>query len=181
MRQTIIAKRYAKALFAVSKEEDKSSEYSKSLNELEQLFTTIPEVRDALTNTLYPQDVRNKVMEHLIKALDADLFLSNFLNLLVQKKRTSAIPDIAEQYLALVDADQNISRGKVVSASEITGELQAKVQSTLENITGKKVILTTEVDPSIIGGIIAKVGDLVLDGSIRTQLAGLNESIKGSE
>lgn len=181
MRQTILAKRYAKALFAVGKEEDKSSEYSKNLSELAELFTTVPEVKDALTNAMYPQDVRDKVMGHLIEALGADQFLSNFLNLLVQKRRTSIVPDIAEQYQALVDDDQKISRGKVVSASELTGELQAKVQTTLENITGKKVILTTEVDPSIIGGIIAKVGDLVLDGSIRTQLAGLNESIKGSE
>jgi len=74
-----------------------------------------------------------------------------------------------------------VSRGMVIAASEISGALQAKVQRTLENITGKKVILTTEIDPSIIGGIIAKVGDLVMDGSIKTQLAGLSESIKGSE
>jgi len=79
------------------------------------------------------------------------------------------------------DADQNISRGTVITASEISGELQTKVQSTLENITGNKVILTSEINPAIIGGIIAKVGDLVIDGSIKTQLAGLNESIKGSE
>jgi len=59
--------------------------------------------------------------------------------------------------------------------------LQVKVRATLEKLTGKKVELTTSVDPSIIGGIIAKVGDLELDGSIRTQLASLKDSIKGRE
>ena len=81
----------------------------------------------------------------------------------------------------MVDADRNVCQGTVVSATALSAELQAKVQATLEKITSKTVALKAEVDPSIIGGIIAKVGDLVLDGSIRTQLAGLKESIKGSE
>ena len=64
---------------------------------------------------------------------------------------------------------------------ELDDALRANVQKVLEKLTGKKVKLTTSVDPTIIGGIIAKVGDLVLDGSIRTQLAGLKDSIKGRE
>jgi F-type H+-transporting ATPase subunit delta len=126
-------------------------------------------------------ELREKVMADLISGLQADQLMANFLNLVVQKKRADILPEIADEFQVLIDADQNISRGTVTSATEISGELQAKVQSTLENITGKKVILTSEIDPSIIGGIVAKVGDLVMDGSIKTQLAGLNESIKGSE
>jgi len=117
----------------------------------------------------------------LIKALGADKLMTRFLNLLVEKKRTDILPELAAEYQAIVDKDQNICRSNVISATELSEDLQGKVQATLENITGKKVILATEVDPSIIGGIVAKVGDLVLDGSIKTQLAGLNESIKGSE
>ena len=181
MRQTILAKRYAKALFAVWQEEGKSQTYNEALNDLGDFLENYPEAMDALTNLLYPMELREKVMGQLISAMQADNFLTNFLNLLVEKKRTGILPEIATEFQALVDADQNVSRGKVVSAAEITEELRAKVQATLENITEKKVILTTEVDPSIIGGIVAKVGDLVMDGSIKTQLAGLNESIKGSE
>jgi F-type H+-transporting ATPase subunit delta len=68
----------------------------------------------------------------------------------------------------------------VVSATALSAELGARVKATLEKITGKQVVLTTAIDPSIIGGMVAKVGDLVLDGSIKSQLAGLQESIKGS-
>ena len=71
-------------------------------------------------------------------------------------------------------------KGSVVSALALEEDLLNKVKETLEKLTGKDVELSTEVDPSIIGGVIAKVGDLVLDGSLRTQLADLNESIKGS-
>ena len=181
MRQTILAKRYAKALFAVGQEEGKSEAFRETLNVLGDFLVTSPEAIDALTNPLYPMELREKVMAQLISELQADEYLANFLNLVVQKKRADILPEIASEFQALVDADQNVSRGTVISAAEISGELEAKVQSTLENITGKKVILATEIDPSIIGGIVAKVGDLVMDGSIKTQLAGLNESIKGSE
>ena len=181
MRQTILAKRYAKALFAVSREEGKSEIYRETLNVLGDFLQNYPEAMDALTNPLYPMELKEKVMAQLISALQADQYLANFFNLVVQKKRADILPEIATEFQALVDADQNVSRGTVTTATEITGDLQAKVQSTLENITGKKVILKSEIDPAIIGGIVAKVGDLVMDGSIKTQLAGLNESIKGSE
>jgi F-type H+-transporting ATPase subunit delta len=181
VRQTILAKRYAKALFAVGQEEGKNENYREALNVLGDFLVKYPEAMDALTNLLYPMELREKVMSQLIGELQADQYMANFLKLVVQKKRADILPEIATQFQALVDASQNVSRGTVIAALEISGELQAKVQATLENITGKKVILTTEIDPAIIGGIVAKVGDLVMDGSIKTQLAGLNESIKGSE
>ena len=181
MRQTILAKRYAKALFAVGQEEGKSESFRETLNALGDFLEKYPEAMDALTNLLYPMELKEKVMAQLISELQTDQFMANFLNLVVQKKRADIIPEIASEFQLLVDADQNISRGTIISATEISGELQSKVQSTLESITDNKVILTSEIDPSIIGGIIAKVGDLVMDGSIKTQLAGLNESIKGSE
>ena len=181
MRQTILAKRYAKALFAVGQEEGLSESFRETLNVLGDFLNTYPEAMDGLTNPLYPMELREKVMAQLISELQANQLIANFFNLVIQKKRADILPEIATEFQVLVDADQNISRGTVISATEISGELQAKVQSTLENITGKKVILASDIDPSIIGGIVAKVGDLVMDGSIKTQLAGLNESIKGSE
>jgi len=181
VRQTILAKRYAKALFAVGQEEGLSESFRETLNVLGDFLNTYPEAMDGLTNPLYPMELREKVMAQLISELQANQLIANFFNLVIQKKRADILPEIATEFQVLVDADQNISRGTVISATEISGELQAKVQSTLENITGKKVILASDIDPSIIGGIVAKVGDLVMDGSIKTQLAGLNESIKGSE
>ena len=181
MKQTILAKRYAKALFAIGKENGTYEAYSEALQALAELFTTNPEVEDALTNPLYPVDVKEKAMGSIIQAMDADKVLGNFLNLLVEKKRAVILPEIAEAFQVMVDEDKNISHGTVISAIELNADLKSKIQSTLEKLTGKKVELTASVDPSIIGGIIAKVGDLVLDGSIRTQLASLKGSIKGRE
>jgi F-type H+-transporting ATPase subunit delta len=181
VRQTILAKRYAKALFAVGQENGKNEAYRETLNVLGDFLKKNPEAMDALTNLLYPMELREKIMAQLISELKADQFLANFLNLLLQKKRADILPEIATEFQGLVDTAQNVSRGTLTTAVEISGDLQAQVQAALENITGKKVILTTDIDPAIIGGLVAKVGDLVMDGSIKTQLAGLNESIKGSE
>ena len=136
---------------------------------------------DALTNPLYPVVRPRKVMAGISASMDADPVLGNFLNLLVEKKRAAIIPEIAEQFQVMVDTANNISHGTVTSAIELSDPLLDKVRMTMEKLTGTKVELTASVDPSIVGGIVAKVGDLVLDGSIKTQLARLKDSIKGRE
>jgi len=181
LKQTILARRYAKAIFAVGQERENYEIYNDVLAGVAELFASTPAVIDALTNPLYPLDVREKVMAGMIDSMEVDSVMGNFLNLLVQKKRADILPEIAEEYKTMVDEEKNISHGTVVSAVELSDELRQNVQATLEKLTGKKVELTTNVDSSIIGGIIAKVGDLVLDGSIKTQLAGLKDSIKGRE
>jgi F-type H+-transporting ATPase subunit delta len=181
VKQTILAKRYAKAIFTVGQEKKKYEEYNEVLQGLAGLYSTHPEVVDALTNPLYPMDVKEKVMQGIVGSMKVDKIMGNFLNLLVQKKRAEILPEIAAAYKTMVDDAKNISHGNVVSAIKLSNQLKGNVQKILEKLTGKKVELTTSVDPSIIGGIIAQVGDLVLDGSIKTQLAGLKDSIKGRE
>ncbi len=181
MKQTILARRYTKALFSLGKEQGKAEEYAEKLSEIAALFEEAEGVADALTNPLYPLEARQKVMAKIAESAGADAILTRFLDLLVEKKRAGILPDIALEMKAMVDREQGISHGSLISAIELDASLLEKIQATLEKITGTKVILETQVDPSIIGGIIAKVGDLVLDGSIKTQLNGLKESIKGRE
>ncbi len=181
MKQIILARRYAKALFAVGKDDGKFEEYNDALQGLNEIFASDIGLADALTNPLYPMDAREKVMEGIVASMGVDKVMGNFLNLLVEKKRADVLPDIAEEFQIMVDEEKNVSHGTVVSAVKLSKALQAKVQATLEKLTGKKVELSASVDPSIIGGVVAKVGDLELDGSIRTQLAGLKDSIKGRE
>ncbi|MDH4317983.1 MAG: F0F1 ATP synthase subunit delta [Desulfobulbaceae bacterium] len=179
MRQTILARRYAKALFSLGKEKGMIENYSEILTGIAKLYEAGSLVVDSLTNPLYPLEARQKVMATIAEKSGADAIMKSFLNLLVEKKRAEILPDIAHEMRVMVDREQNISHGTVVSAIKLDDALKGNIQATLEKITGKKVTLETHVDPSIIGGVVAKVGDLVLDGSIRTQLNGLKESIKG--
>ena len=181
MKQTILAKRYAKAIFTIGQDQENYEEYNEVLQGVATLYNETPEVADALTNPLYPIDVKEKVMTDVVASMGVDTVMGNFLNLLVQKKRAEILPEIADAYKTMVDEAKNISHGNVISAVELSDELKNNIQTVLEKLTGKKVELTTSVDPEIIGGMVAKVGDLVLDGSIKTQLAGLKDSIKGRE
>ena len=182
MKQIILAKRYAKAIFSLGKEQGQVEAYAEALNGIAELFKDAElGVEDALTNPLYPVEARQKVMAKIAEAAGADKVMTAFLNLLIEKKRVDVLPEVALAVQEMLDSEENISHGSVTSAIEIDSALLEKIQAALEKITGNKVILETQVDPSIIGGIVAKVGDLVLDGSIRTQLNGLKESIKGRE
>jgi F-type H+-transporting ATPase subunit delta len=181
VKQTILARRYAKALFMVGKEKGVFSQYNETLRTLKDVYQAVPDIAVALANPMYPLDLREKLMDGITASLQVDKPLGNFLRLVVQKKRAAIIPDIAEEFAALVDAENNVCQGHVVSAIALNDDTLKKVRETLAKLTGKDVQLTTSIDTSIIGGIIAKVGDLVLDGSIRTQIAGLKDSIKGRE
>ena len=180
-KNTVLAKRYARALFLVGKEEDAVDAFGAVLTEVAGVFEAEAAVRDGLTNPLYPVEVREKVMDYLADQAQASPVMRNFLRLLVQKKRVAILPEIAAAYGRMVDEDRNVCRGRIVTAMEMDPELEAQVKATLEKITGKTVIVTTEVDPSILGGLVAQVGDVVLDGSLRTQLDELKESITGRE
>ncbi len=181
MKNDILARRYAKALFVVGKEENALDAYAATLQEFGALYQSTPLVRDGLTNKMYPLDVRAKVMAEIVASAGVSGIMANFLNLLAQKNRVEVLPEIATTFQAMVDEERNVCQGLIITAKELQPALQEKTKATLEKITGKQVVLKTQVDPTIIGGMIAKVGDLVLDGSIKTQLEGLKESIKGSE
>lgn len=180
MKSTILAKRYAKALFAVGKEDNAVEPYGRDLADMAAAFQGVPELADVLINPLYPEDVRARVMAEIGAAMKIAPVMAKFFGLLIRNKRAAILPDLAEGYQMLVDQDKNLVRGSVVSAAELSSGLLAKIKATLEKITGKQVELTTRIEPAIIGGMVAKVGDLVLDASLRSQLAGLKESIVNS-
>ena len=96
MKQIILARRYAKALFAVGKDDGKLDEDSDALQGLAAIYATDSGLEDALTNPLYPLDVREKVMEGVVASIGVDKVMSNFLNLLVEKKRADVLPDAIE-------------------------------------------------------------------------------------
>ncbi len=179
MRQTILARRYAKAIFSLAQEGNTVDSYRAMLHGAAEVCTGVPEMTDALTNPVYPLDARLKVMAKLAELVNADKNMASFFRLLVEKKRAGLLPEISTEMERMGDAAQNVSHGTVVSAVALDASLQAKIQATLEKLTGGKVVLDAQVDPSIIGGIITRIGDKILDGSIRTQLTGLKESIKG--
>jgi F-type H+-transporting ATPase subunit delta len=175
-----VARRYAKALLILGKEDGNYKEYGEGLSGFAHLLEREPELRDALLNPIHNREDRSKLLLRMIELLQLTPMVSNLLQLLLEKHRLNAVEGVALAYQELVDEVENVKRARVRTAIYLDDAIQDRLRQTLEQMTGSTVVMEVEEDPSIIGGIVAKVGDLVLDGSVRTQINTLRESlIKG--
>ena len=181
MKNLKIARRYAKALLIIGKEDDKAESYKEELGRFSDLIASQKELEQAITNPLYDVGGRKKVLQAVIDKLSISKVMSSFLLLLFDKGRFGYLSDINEFYKKLADELKGIVRASLVSATELSSETVDKIRTTLSKKTGKDIILEVEQDPSLIGGIVSRIGDLVLDGSIKTQLLNMRESLKRGE
>ncbi len=178
---TRIARRYAKALLAIGKEDGQADTYKEELGGVVELLEKQKELAQAITNPLYAAEGRKKVLMVVVERLNLSKVMASFLLLLFDKGRVQYLPDVYAFYEKLTDELANVVRADVISASELPEENIEKIRAALSKKTGKDVKMDVRVDPALIGGIVTKIGDLVLDGSVRTQLMGLKESLQRSE
>ena len=177
MIRTIVAQKYARGLFAAAKERGKVKEYGEELKKVGDFLTSSPEVLEALESPIYPPDLKMEIVEDIIKGLSLDEEVARFLRLLVEKKRIQFIQAILEAYDQLLDEELGIVRAEVRAAFGLGEEEQGQLAEALKKLTGKEVKLLIQEDPDLIGGLVVRIGDLVLDGSVRTQLEAFKESI----
>lgn len=166
-----IGRRYAKALFEIGKEEGSLAALSAQITSFAQTYASSEELRLALDNPLVTEEAKHQIVVELGKRLGLGETASRALRLVTDRRRLRALPDIAKHLGALVDADANVERATVVSAVPLSEPYVRKLRAELERTTGKKVELTQSVDPSLIAGVVTKVGDRVIDGSLRARLA----------
>ncbi len=181
MKNLVIAKRYAKALFNIAREEKAVEQYGEALAGFAGMLQQIPDLADALENPLYPEEARKKVFDAVAGKLELGSTIKNFLSLLVEKRRMGHLQEICDYYHKLVDDYANVARAKVSAAVKLDDKAMKTIEKTLGKITGKKVVIEFERDPALIGGVVARIGDLVIDGSVRTQLQNIKESLKRGE
>jgi F-type H+-transporting ATPase subunit delta len=181
VKNLAISRRYAKALLLIGKEDGQAEMYRKELDGVTRLLEQEKMLSDALSNPLYNTQDRQGVLEAFIEKLKLSKTMASFLVLVFVKGRFGFINAINEYYQKMADELKGLAQASLVSASELTNETVEKIKTALSKRTGKQVVLDISVDPSLIGGMVTRIGDLVLDGSIKTQLEGLKESIKGSE
>jgi len=174
-----VARRYAKALLAIGREDNNFEKYGEGLAVFAELMAR-KDLTEALTNPIYPFAIRRQVLDAVLEKISPSQVVKNLLGLLMDKGRINLVEFINSYYQKLVDEVNNIERATVVTATSLPESLHEQVKKILEEMTGKTILLEIEQDPEIIGGIVAHVGDLTLDGSVKTQLKNLKESlIKG--
>jgi F-type H+-transporting ATPase subunit delta len=172
-----VARRYARALFQLGVDRGTFETLGLELEALAAVYASSAELRQSLENPVFRANQRRALLEKLLPRVAPSRAVQSFALLLLERKRISALPLIARAYQEMVDAQLGRVRATVVSARPLDVMAEAEIQRALERRTGKKVIVRTEVDPDLIGGVVARVGDLVLDGSLRTRLATLGSRI----
>jgi F-type H+-transporting ATPase subunit delta len=173
-----IPRRYARALLSIGAE---TKLYEKFGVELDQLAGLLQhkELRTALTNPSILQSRRRAIMEQLISRAQPTPTVRSFVLLLVDRNRAELLPDIAREYRALADAHAGRVRASVTTAEPLDGEATARLKRALEQKTNKQVILEQRTDPDLIAGMVTQIGSIVYDGSIRTRLAQLRQTLLG--
>jgi F-type H+-transporting ATPase subunit delta len=181
VKNLIIAKRYAKALFNLAQEEAKIDQYGEELAGLVRLFETTPELADAIQNPLYPEATRKSIFASIAASAGLTPIMKSLVNLLIEKHRLVNLGEISEYYSGLIDEHANVARAQVRAAVPLEDKVVQEIALSLEKMTGKKIVVEFQADPELIGGVVARIGDLVLDGSVRTQLFNLRETLKRGE
>ena len=181
MKNLAIARRYAKALLMIGKEDGQTETYKEELSGIADLIQREKALEQALANPLYDAAGRRKVLVAVIDKMNLSTIMNSFLLLVFEKGRIGFIGSINDFYQKLADELKGVARASLVSATELSSEAVDKIRASLSKRTGKDIILEIEQDPTLIGGIVTRIGDLVLDGSIKTQLLNMRESLKRGE
>ncbi len=171
-----VSKRYAKALFSLGQEDGNFEQYGRELFEFVEFFQDNEDFRKVVSNPIFALEDRKKILEIVLDRSNFSGLMNNFLHLLLDKNRIEAIEAIANHYSGLTDAVSGVARAEIITAMPLKNEVLAGIEKSLEGLTSKKIKTKIREDKDLIGGIVVRIGDLVLDGSVRAQLEGLKES-----
>ena len=181
MKSLSVARRYAKALLLIGQANGEAESYRVELEGISRLLNEVKEFEPVISNPSYGTAVRKNILIAIIDKINPSAVMKSFLFLLFDKGRFGFIRDINQSYQKMADELKGIARASIVSATELPNETIEKIKKSLSEMTKKEIKLEVEQDPSLIGGIVTKIGDLVLDGSIKTQLLNMRESLKRGE
>lgn len=172
-----VSRRYARAFLDIGIERGNYLELQSQLREFADAYKTSEPLRLVISNPSIKVAERREVIRKVAAKAGWDQVLTNFALLLLDKDRVEFIEHIAEEFDVLVDQHDGNVRAHVTSAKPLKDSQIASLQGAISRMTGKNVLLETDTDSDLIGGLVTRIGDTVYDGSVRTQLSTLRESI----
>ncbi|MFD2368439.1 F0F1 ATP synthase subunit delta [Brevibacillus sp. GCM10020057] len=164
-----VGKRYARALFDVASERGKIDQVEADLGAIVQAVEQNADLSKIMLHPHIAADAKLKLADELFKSHVGEESY-NFLSLLIEKGREAALADIYRSFVKLANDARGIAEATVTSAKPLTDEEQAELAEKFGQTLNKKLRLTAVVDPSILGGIVIKIGDRLYDGSLKTKL-----------
>jgi F-type H+-transporting ATPase subunit delta len=176
MRDTTIARNYAEALLELARRADDPAGWGKLIRDvangvLQDLtvrhFLESPKISEAQKNEVFFQALGDRVPRHFLR----------FLQTLVRKRRQMLIPHISSEYDKLLDIHEGRVHANVTVAREMTSDDESRIAEQLSRVIGKTVVPHLNVNPAILGGVVVRIGDTVMDGSVRRKLGRLRNQI----
>jgi len=176
---TVVASRYARALIEALGGENTAGPDAglEQLGQIKLLLGNEPDARKLLINPVIPPERRDSFVDEISRVLGLDARVAKLLHLIVERRRLEILDDLIDAYRKMLDEKNGIVRAVVRSAGPLSAAQQRAVAEKLEESLGQRVVMEVEEDPSLIGGLIARVGSTVYDGSLLQQLAGFKERL----
>jgi len=172
-----VAKRYAQALLQIAKEKKTIDLYEKEINDCLAGINADEHLKHIWFSERIMTGDKKQVIQQLFKGKVSDIIV-NFLMVLIDKNREAFLPDIFTEYKKLADISRNIIDAEVRSAVALTDKDFAELTAKLSAMSGKNVRLRSVIDPGLIGGLVVKIGDKVIDGSVVKRLAIMKKNLK---
>jgi F-type H+-transporting ATPase subunit delta len=173
----ILGRRYASALLALATEGNKVDKVSRDLRDFALGWKNSPELRAVFENPSVKVDARHQILRDLAESAGMDPLVRDTLLVVSDRGRLTHLPEIVDSFELLAEERSGSVRADVVTATDMPEGYFEELKKTLERVTGKKVVVTRKVDPSIIGGVVARIGDQIFDGSVKNQLSGLKDEL----
>ena len=178
MARRFYARSYAQAVFNIARERKELDKWQSDLGQIAGLGGDAT-VMALMENPKVPFEAKAKLLSGQLG--DINPLALNLVYLLVAKGRLAMIGDIAEEYQLLLDSYHGIERAEVTTAVALDDKDKSKLAEQLGAVVGKKVVVETKVDSSLIGGIMARVGGKLLDGSTISKLTAMRKALVGGE
>lgn len=172
--KTFQAKRYSQAIFEIAKERNEFDEWQENLRQVSALAED-SEFVSVMENPKFPVDKKLKLLNVQLK--DISTMALNLAYILTSKGKFDLITDIYIDYQKILDSYRGIEQAEIITAVPFDEKEKQHLAERLSTITGKKIVMTMQVDPDIIGGVIAKVGEKIIDGSTKSQLLAMKNEI----
>jgi len=176
MRIEVAAKRYAQAAFDIAREKDEFDRWVDDLRAIVELAAQ-PGVVEMLASSRVPFEVKDRLLRSGLAGVSP--LALNLARLLVQKGRIAMAGQVRDEYQRLLDEHRGIVQALVLTAVPLSDDEERAVAQRLRELTGKEIVLERQVDPEILGGLVARVGDRLIDGSTRTRLLALRRQLAG--
>jgi len=179
MSVQMIARRYASALADVILERGEAKEVQHELHQWEEILQANAGLQEVFRNPTIALDQKRAVLSKLIDRARPRPTTTNFLKVLLQNQRLTEISEINQKLAEILDERAGMVAATVTTARPVPGDIQRNLEQRLTAVTQKKVRLNFQQDPDLIGGLVARIGSTVFDGSVRNQLQQIKERMAG--